>query len=586
MKTFLTLIVIAIYLFTPTLQTNQTAIIDILVVNKNDKPVSETITFIQKKNKTIYKCQSNSNGLCSVNLPINDSYIINLQNYPNFDTIIIPDKPQYHLQYKIVVPQKPVQNCNLKLDVKNINGLLMKDEQVYLTENNTKNIQSKKTGMNGSAQFTVRPGASYNLAYKNAPDYELINIPESCNGDYYYSSVFEGSSYTYHPSRTMCLVNLYYFNYDSIPLPNEEFIITSKTSNKKYHSFTDKNGLAQILVPIGASYLISTSSLSNCVKFDVLPLKGLYINKYLHYYISTNEFIKRKAEEERLLIFRDSLFNTDQKRFNDDYNRNRTEFEKNTLEYNYFNVYNKTDVIKNRIEKKAIYTREKLKLDSHFFEKTERSILATFYRFRDKWKDKIIVVDYTCSMDPYIDETLLWFGLNLVNAELKKYLFFNDGDLILRVEDKEMGKTGGFHYVIKNSFESIIDTIKITRSLSPRCSIDGPENDIEALISAQKLMKKGSELILIADNYAPVRDIELLSQVKYPVRIILCGVVDKINEDFLEIAYKTKGSIHTIEEDLMNISKEVNGSEVKIKNNVYKISDGRFIWLHKSNTNI
>jgi hypothetical protein len=264
----------------------------------------------------------------------------------------------------------------------------------------------------------------------------------------------------------------------------------------------------------------------------------------------------------------------------DEANLERVKFEKKTLEIDYFDVNDMNETIKKRIEKKAIYTREELKQDANFFEKTERSILATFYRFKDKWKNKVVVIDFTCSMDPYIDETLLWFELNLVNAESKKYLFFNDGDLILRVEDKIIGKTGGFHYVVNNNFNNIIDTLKVTRNLSPECSVDVPENDIEALINAQKLMKKGSELILIADNYAPVRDIELLSQIKYPVRVILCGVVDNINEDFLEIAYKTKGSIHTIEEDLMNISNAVNGSEITISKNVYKMVDGRFVWVH------
>ena len=268
----------------------------------------------------------------------------------------------------------------------------------------------------------------------------------------------------------------------------------------------------------------------------------------------------------------------------DEASRQRIEFEKKTIDINYFNLYDKPEVVKKRIEKKAIYTKERLKQDPGFFEKTKRSVLATFYRFKDKWKDKIIVVDFTGSMDPYIDETLLWLGLNLVHAESKTYLFFNDGDLIYSDKYKKIGSTGGFHYVFNNTFENIIDTLRTTRFLSLNLGAEAPENDIEALISAQKKMKSGSELILVADNYAPARDIELLEQVKYPVRVILCGVEDKINEDFLEVAYRTGGSIHTIEEDLMNLSSAVNGSEVTINNNVYKILDGRFVWLHKSKT--
>ena len=420
--------------------------------------------------------------------------------------------------------------------------------------------------------------------YMNAPDYDLIQIPAECGGEYQYSSVFEGSSYAIHPSLTMCLVNLYYFDIDSVPLQDEAFIIRSKTSKRQYQAKTDKNGFAQILVPIGASYTISTYSLNNYVKFDVLPLKGRYIIEYRHYYVSTVEYRKRQAEIEKYATLRDSIFKADQLKRKDEASRQRIEFEKKTLDSNYFNVNDKPEIVKKRIEKKAIYTKERLKKDHGFFEKTKRSILATFYRFKDKWKDKIIVVDFTGSMDPYIDETLLWFTLNLVNAESKTYLFFNDGDMTYSDKYKKIGNTGGFHYVVNNTFENIIDTLKKTRFLSPTLGAEAPENDIEALISAQKKMKSGSELILIADNYSPARDIELLEQVKYPVRVILCGVEDKINEDFLEVAYKTGGSIHTIEEDLMNLSSAVNGSEVTIHNNIYKILDGRFVWLRKSKT--
>jgi hypothetical protein len=575
-------VVILLPVFSTVADPQSLALIDLQVADNNGQPVLKKITFVSLKNKSAYTCQSNSKGLCSIKLPINDSYIVHLVNYPNHDTITIPDDPLYQLKYKITVMKGAGQDCNLRLVVKNTAGFLMKGEKAFLRENNFKTGQTSVTDSNGAAVFKTKSGSSYILEYVNAPDYDLIDIPPECGGEFQYCSVFEGSTYAQHPSRTMCLVNLYYFDIDSVPLPDEAFIIRSKTSNRQYQAKTDKNGFAQILVPIGASYTISTYSLNNYVKFDVLPLKGHYIIEYRHYYVSTVEYRKRMAEIEKYAALRDSIFNADQKKMKDEASRQRIEFEKKTLDSNYFNVYDKPEVVKKRIEKKAIYTKERLKKDPRFFEKTKRSILATFYRFKDKWKDKVIVVDFTGSMDPYIDETLLWYLLNLVNAESKTYLFFNDGDWIYSDKDKKIGSTGGFHYVFNNTFENIIDTLKKTRFLSPAKGAEVPENDIEALISAQKMMKKGRELILIADNYAPARDIELLDQVKYPVRVILCGVEDKINEDFLEVAYRTGGSIHTIEEDLMNLSSAVNGSEVTIHNNVYKILDGRFVWLRKS----
>jgi hypothetical protein len=582
-KSFIALfVVIASPFFAITTNAQSLAKVYLKITDNKGQPLINKVLFISSKNNGVYTCQSNSQGLGSINLPINDSYIVKLNNLPNLDTIRIPDDSLYQLNYKITVMTGSGQNCTLKLVVKNIAGNPLKNEKAFLKENNSKSVVTTVTDSTGAAFFMTKSGSSYILEYKNAPDYDLINIPAECGGEFEYSSVFEGSVYPLHPSRTMCLVNLYYYNIDSVPLPDETFIISSRTSTRQYQARTDRNGLAQVLVPIGASYEISTYSLNNFAKFDVLPIKSRNIIEYRHYFVSTIEYNKRVAEKEKSAALRDLIFNVEQKKMKDAESRKRIEFEKEILESNYFNVYDKQEVVKKRMEKKAIYTKERLKQDPGFFEKTKRSILATFYRFKNKWKDKVIVVDFTGSMDPYIDETLLWFKLNLVNAESKIYLFFNDGDRIYSDSEKKIGSTGGFHYVLDNSFENILDTLKTARLLSPTMGAEIAENDIEALISAQKKMKPGSELILIADNYSPARDIELLEQVKYPVRVILCGVEDKINEDYLEVAYRTGGSIHTIEEDLMNLSSAVNGSEVTINNNVYKILDGRFVWIRKS----
>jgi hypothetical protein len=104
---------------------------------------------------------------------------------------------------------------------------------------------------------------------------------------------------------------------------------------------------------------------------------------------------------------------------------------------------------------------------------------------------------------------------------------------------------------------------------------DGPENVVEAILTGLKKIRKPSQVILIADNWAKVRDINLITRVKVPVRVILCGVYDgmEINADYLNIAYKTKGSIHTIEQDIDNLQNQtinkrfnINGFDYIIKN--------------------
>ena len=105
---------------------------------------------------------------------------------------------------------------------------------------------------------------------------------------------------------------------------------------------------------------------------------------------------------------------------------------------------------------------------------------------------------------------------------------------------------------------------------------DAPENPIEAILFGLSKSGKVEDVILIADNWAKARDLKLLSKVKVPVRVILCGVYDgmEISEDYLNIAYKTKGSVHTIEKDITNLIKQSSGKKFNVNGVDYIIKNG------------
>ena len=106
---------------------------------------------------------------------------------------------------------------------------------------------------------------------------------------------------------------------------------------------------------------------------------------------------------------------------------------------------------------------------------------------------------------------------------------------------------------------------------------DAPENVIEGIIYGLNKSGKVDNIILIADNWAKVRDIKLLPRIKVPVRVILCGVYEgmAIDEDYLNIAYKTNGSIHTIEQDITNLMNQSTNKKFTINGVDYIIKNGR-----------
>ena len=162
-----------------------------------------------------------------------------------------------------------------------------------------------------------------------------------------------------------------------------------------------------------------------------------------------------------------------------------------------------------------------------------------------EWPGKIAVVaDVTASMTPYNTQVMLWLKFAKKPLENGRFIFFNDGN---NAPDalKSIGNTGGLHTIESNNFDSVYLTMR--RAIAAGQGGDIPENNIEALLAAQKKWTDIDSFLMIADNRAPVKDLINLKNVKKPVNIILCGWLDymAINDSYIQIAAKTKGKIYT-----------------------------------------
>lgn len=209
---------------------------------------------------------------------------------------------------------------------------------------------------------------------------------------------------------------------------------------------------------------------------------------------------------------------------------------------------------------------------------TANSVVFNVLKRNKKWNNKLIVADLTGSMYPYAQQVSTWMKLHFMkDTTSQNFAFFNDGDK-KRDEDKKIGATGGVYHCKAKTVDELIATMEMT--IKKGQGGDAPENPIEAIIYGLNKSGKVEEVILIADNWAKARDIKMLPRIKVPVRVILCGVFDgmEINEDYLNIAYKTKGSVHTIEQDITDLMKQgkdkkfnINGVDYIIKNGSIKV---------------
>lgn len=174
---------------------------------------------------------------------------------------------------------------------------------------------------------------------------------------------------------------------------------------------------------------------------------------------------------------------------------------------------------------------------------------------RQDWKNVVVVCDWTASMYHFATPVLLWHNQKSSQndtSSIQNFVFFNDGDDTPNKE-KKIGSTGGIYATKTGSIDEALQMMEESKAAGT--GGDFPENDIEALIYAQKNNPKAKSLVLIADNMASVRDIKLLEEfakAQIPVHILIARTedIDLIRTEYWDIVIQTKGTIHTLKEDI------------------------------------
>jgi hypothetical protein len=204
----------------------------------------------------------------------------------------------------------------------------------------------------------------------------------------------------------------------------------------------------------------------------------------------------------------------------------------------------------------------------------DSTLLKVFGR-KKEWKDMLVVADVTGSMSPYTAQLLLWIKANQTMKTFKQIIFFNDDDEKSTNQKGKLDESGIWDIESGNS-KKVIE--KAFEAMSNGQHI---ENNLEAICYAiQKYPENKQKVVMIADNWEDPCDMQLLEflkKEKIPVRIIICGVTDRLNTKYLDIAYATGGSVHTMEEDLEQLAKLGDGKSFKLNGLKFKMVNGSFV---------
>lgn len=202
------------------------------------------------------------------------------------------------------------------------------------------------------------------------------------------------------------------------------------------------------------------------------------------------------------------------------------------------------------------------------------STIFAVLRRNESWKDIAFVCDVTGSMSAYTTELMIWYKLNSLGNRTNYFTFFNDGDAKPE-KKKKIGSIGGIYNINAGNYEAV--ALMIEQAMKAGNGGDAPENNCEALIEAMRKSPDSKEFVMIADNFANVKDIELIKKIQKPVHIIICGTGGFIvNTDYLDLARATGGSIHSLEQDLENLLRVNEGQTLNFGGHNYVLRNGKF----------
>jgi hypothetical protein len=207
---------------------------------------------------------------------------------------------------------------------------------------------------------------------------------------------------------------------------------------------------------------------------------------------------------------------------------------------------------------------------------SQDSVVLKVFARRPEWRGLMVVTDWTGSMYQYGAQVLKWHKENIEKGTIKYLVLFNDGDDFEKNyssfgQTKKMGETGGVYFCEPTDLEEVIKMMEMVMLKGDGGEI--PENDIEAILKGIERYKGNySSIVLIADNASEVRDINLLYKVKQPVHVIICGDASNVHPDYVAIAWKTGGSIMTINYEVL-----FKGPESPLKKNTVKVGKNKYI---------
>lgn len=480
------------------------------------------------------------------------------------------------------------QNVTVKITLNAIEGGVHSNMNVTLVDMNTGAKFSGKTGADGKVSIQVPPNAAYEVKIPNYTEKKIINIPNAPNATmsstltysrnmlaeeaafemtaaekkevddfakalpdttwFKSGDPFNGASDSYYADIELDLKDL-----RNGPLAGETVTLIGRKRHKAFKGVTNSSGMIMLKLPKGDDYDLSFQYHKNFEYTECKYSKGTSEIKWEFEYMGTKEFLRKRKEAE---------------------DKQKAEIAAQLKAI----AQAKTDSIN------AIAYAKAQRAANFNIPYSENNVAAVFER--NNYANPLVICDATASMTMIVDELQLWFGKNAKEKPKSQFVFFNGGDM-KGAKEKKNGETGGFYYTQALPLDKLM--VFVDMVLAKTSYDDGQGYYVSALIKGVQMAKEPySDIVLIVDNHATTRDMDLLPQFTgKPVHVVVfCSIKGGCDHsmcqpDYLKIAYKTKGTLSIDGFDYNNIATMKNGDIIEVTGarTKYKLMNGEFFPL-------
>lgn len=468
-------------------------------------------------------------------------------------------KKRYALLFLIACFISPIiqaQNCESSLIFKLVNtsGGFHVNQVVKLTSLADNKVYTASTNEKGEAGFTVpcdqnfdvdianypskkeakspvNAGSKSTMSYTYAPDMVqkqkefLLSDAEKATLDAHIKSlpdttrIFQSVMNTPAILTDYATMDITLKGLDGKFLVGEEITFSGKQRNKSFVGKTNAKGTLRVYLPKGDIYTINFHYHKGYKIHEVTYSKGTSTARIDITYMGTVEYLRRKKIEDE------------------------------------------------RIKEELKQVEEALRREENEFKYDQ--VVATVLD-RNKWEEKLFICDVSYEMLPYASKLAQWYKANEAKETNTQFIFFFNGI-------KRPNATSSC--VFYQKAEGYDKLMLLIANVHAKAGMETCTNNVEGLITNLGIQNPYKEIVLLVDKDRELTDYEYLCQLGKPVHVVMCVDDRTANAQHLTIAWKTKGSIHTMDQDIVDIGKKVEGDIVTVRGTKYKLMGGQFVVL-------